>query len=269
MGPNRRLGVLVAYDLRLAIGSRRGLVFVGFFAMVWGWFLWKLSGGIAEQLHDDKINALISMFMGRISRLIGERPATLSAYFVITLTLVPWFAMVSACNQTAGDLATKHLRFLMPRVGRVNIYFARLLGAAIVVGGAQLLGAVAVTGVQLSLRVAPPAQVLAFGAQIALVLTVYSLAYVAMMAFVSVVTASSRLSLMAGLGGYVLVLILAALLAHLWSPLARLGYLLPSELVNELMQPDLGGALTGLAGIAVYIVAYTYAGLRVFRVRDA
>jgi hypothetical protein len=47
--------------------------------------------------------------------------------------------MLASCDQTATDLGTRHIRFLIPRVGRAEIFVARLLGAAALMTIAQLL----------------------------------------------------------------------------------------------------------------------------------
>ncbi len=266
----RPLGVLLAYDLRVSLSSPRGLLFLAFYAMVWGWAISKLAGGVAEQLRGEQASTVMALFLNTtLLRLFQEQPPTLSVFFIVALTLTPWFAMLGACDQTAGDLATKHLRFLIPRAGRNEIYFARFLGAAILVGGAQLLAAIAATIVQLEVGGTPAVQVLAFGAQVALVLTVYSIAYVALMSLVCATMASVRLSLLSGLGAYFVIVVAAAGLSMKWSGASVLAYLVPSGLKMRLLQPDLGGAALALGGVLLYIGVYLFAGLRIFRVRDA
>jgi len=42
----RHIGVLVKQDLRYTFSSARGLLFLIFFGMFWGWVLSKLAGGL-------------------------------------------------------------------------------------------------------------------------------------------------------------------------------------------------------------------------------
>ena len=146
MRARRHIGVLIRHDLRYTLSSPRGLLFLVFFALFWSWMLVKLATGWAAQLGTPQAGFLVSwMFDATIARLVQERPAALAAYFVVATTLTPLFAMLASCDQTATDLGTRHIRFLIPRVGRAEIFVARLLGAAIVVSVAQLLAGIAAT----------------------------------------------------------------------------------------------------------------------------
>src|SRR5205085_2048359 len=83
------------------------------------------------------------------------RPAALAAYVVIATMLTPLFAILASCDQTATDLGTRHIRFLIPRVGRAEIFVSRLVAAAIVIGVAQLLAGIAATIVALVVHGVP------------------------------------------------------------------------------------------------------------------
>ncbi len=266
----RPLGVLLGYDLRVSLTSPRGLLFLVFFVMLMGWIISKLAGGMAEQLRGSEASTVMALVLNTtLLRLFQEQPPTLSVYFFIALTMTPLFAILGSCDQTAGDLATKHLRFLIPRVGRNEIYFARFLGSAILVSGTQILGAIAATIVQLVVGGSSTGAVLAFGGQVALVLATYSIAYVAFMSLVCATVASIGLSLLAGIGTVFVVLAFVGILTSQWPGASFVGYILPSGLKTQLQQPDLSGALLGIAGTFAYVGVYLYGGLRVFRVRDA
>src|SRR5688572_9986297 len=136
----RHLGVLLRYDLLYALSSPRGLLFLVFFVLVWSWLFVKLAGGLAENLGSPQAGFMLAwLFDEGVRRLFAERPPTLAAYFLIATTLTPLFAMLGAADQTANDLGSKHLRFLIPRVGRNEIFLARAVGAAVLVLAAQVL----------------------------------------------------------------------------------------------------------------------------------
>jgi hypothetical protein len=119
--------------------------------------------------------------------------------------LTPLFAILASCDQTATDLGTRHIRFLIPRVGRAEIFIARLVGAAIVMSVAQLLAGVAATIVALVVHgggETSTATIVGYGAQVTGFLIVYSLPIVALMSLVSAAMASVGLALLVGLGGY-------------------------------------------------------------------
>jgi hypothetical protein len=81
--------------------------------------------------------------------------------------------------------------------------------------------------------------------------------------------ASIGLSLLVGLGGYVM---LAVTLS--WVPLKGAAatiasFLIPGGLKPYLLRPELGPALAGCAGTLPYIALYVFLGWQVFRTRDA
>jgi ABC-type transport system involved in multi-copper enzyme maturation permease subunit len=269
----RHIGVLVRHDLRYTFTSARGLLFLLFFALFWGWVFSKLAGGLAERLGSPQAGFLVSwLFDSNVARLFQERPPTLAAYLVVATTLTPLFAMLAACDQTATDLGTRHIRFLIPRVGRAEIFVARLVGASILVTLAQLLAGIAATIVAIVVHGGGDVgtgTIVAYGAQMTGFLILYSLPIVALMSLVSAAMASVGLALLVGLGSYA---ILA--LALSWMPLEGaalkiVSFLVPSGLKPYLLQPELGPALAACAGALGYVALYSFLGWQVFRTRDA
>jgi hypothetical protein len=59
--------------------------------------------------------------------LLDERPALLSAIFLVLLFGMPLLIPFGAFNQTAGDIGSRGLRYLLLRTERANIFFGRLL----------------------------------------------------------------------------------------------------------------------------------------------
>ena len=207
----RHIGVLVRHDLRYALSSARGLLFLTFFALFWGWVFSRLAGGAAENLGSIQNSMLLSLvFDARVVQLIQERPPSLAAYFVIATLLTPLFAMLGSCDQTASDLGTRHIRFLIPRVGRAEIFIARFTGSAVLVASAQLLAGVAATIVTLIASSGDAGGIITFGAQVTVILIVYSLPFVALMSFVSAAMASVGLALLVGLAGYAILAIIVS-----------------------------------------------------------
>jgi ABC-type transport system involved in multi-copper enzyme maturation permease subunit len=269
----RHIGVLVRHDLRYTFTSARGLLFLLFFALFWGWVFSKLAGGLAERLGSPQAGFLVSwIFDSNVARLFQERPPTLAAYLVVAATLTPLFAMLAACDQTATDLGTRHIRFLIPRVGRAEIFVARLVGAGILVTLAQLLAGIAATVVAIVVHGGGDVgtgTIVGYGAQMTGFLVLYSLPIVALMSLVSAAMASVGLALLVGLGSYA---ILA--LALSWMPLEGaaatiVSFLVPSGLKPYLLQPELGPALAACAGALGYVALYSFLGWQVFRTRDA
>jgi ABC-type transport system involved in multi-copper enzyme maturation permease subunit len=268
----RHIGVLVRHDLRYTLSSARGLLFLVFFGLFWAWLFSKLAGDFGKNLGTPQAGFIVTwMFDSNVARLLQERPSTLAAYFVIAAMLTPLFAMLASCDQTATDLGTRHIRFLIPRVGRAEIFVARLVGAALLMTFAQLLAGIAATIVALvgQAEAGEAARIISYGAQVTGLLIVYSLPIVALMSLVSAAMASVGLALLVGLGGYA---VLALALA--WMPLEGraqtvVTFLVPSGLKPYLLQPELGPALAACAGALAYAALYVFLGWQVFRTRDA
>jgi Cu-processing system permease protein len=268
----RHIGVLIRHDLRFTLSSARGLLFLVFFALFWSWIFSKLAGGWAEKLGTPEAGFLVSwLFDKEIARLVHERPAALAAYLVVATTLTPLFAMLASCDQTATDLGTRHIRFLIPRVGRAEIFVARLLGASILMTMAQLLAGIAATIIALVVHGGDgnTGAIVGYGAQVTGMLILYSLPIVALMSLVSAAMASVGLALLVGVGGYA---ILA--LALSWLPLngvvgTIVSFIVPSGLKPYLLRPEIGPALAASAGALAYVALYTFLGWQVFRTRDA
>ena len=272
MRARRHIGVLIRHDLRYTLSSARGLLFLLFFGLFWSWVLWKLSGGLAEQLGTAQAGFVVTwLFDSNVARLLQERPATLAAYLVVATTLTPLFAIFASCDQTATDLGTRHIRFLIPRVGRAEIFVARLVGAAIVMSVAQLLAGIAATIVAIVVHgggETSTAAIVGYGAQVTGFLIVYSLPIVALMSLVSALMASVGLALLVGLGGYVtLGMAMPLFFTGAWRTV--LSFVMPGGLKPYLLQPELGPALAACAGALAYIALYAFLGWQVFRTRDA
>lgn len=278
MRARRHIGVLVRHDLRYTLSSARGLLFLLFFSLFWVWVFSKLAGGLGERLGTPQAGFLVSwLFDSNVARLLQERPATLAAYFVVATTLTPLFAMLASCDQTATDLGTRHIRFLIPRVGRDEIFVARLIGAALLMTVAQLLAGVAATIIALIVQsgagaAAGPgetARIVAYGAQVTGVLIVYSLPIVALMSLVSAAMASVGLALLVGLGGYAILGVALGMMPLEGAVAKIVSFLVPGGLKPYLLQPELGPALAACGGALGYVALYSFLGWQVFRTRDA
>ena len=273
MRARRHIGVLIRHDLRYTLSSARGLLFLVFFLLFWTVIFAKLAGGLGERLATPQAGFLVSLlFDSSVAQLLQERPPTLVAYLVITATLTPLFAMLASCDQTATDLGTRHIRFLIPRVGRAEIFVARLVGAAIVMTLAQLVAGIAATIVAIVVHgggETSTAAIVGYGAQATGFLIVYSLPIVALMSLVSAAMASVGLALLVGLGGYAILGVALGLMPLPGAAATVASFLTPGGLKPYLLQPELGPALAAGGGALAYVALYAFLGWQVFRTRDA
>jgi len=269
----RHIGVLIRHDLRYTLSSPRGLLFLVFFGLVWGWLLWKLAGGWGERLASPQAGFLLSqMFDSTVAQMFQDRPPTLAAYFLVAAMLTPYFSILASCDQTATDIGTRHIRFLIPRVGRAEIFVSRLVGASIVMVFAQVAAGIAATIIACVVHGGAEittGAIVGYGVQVTCLLIVYSLPMVALMSLVSAGMGSIGLALLVGLGGYVLLSVALGLMPLEGAAKTISSFVMPSGLKPYLLQSAVGPALGACAGALAYVALYSSLGWLVFSRRDA
>lgn len=202
--------------------------------------------------------------------LLGERPAFLSALFMILLIGMPFVIPFGAFNQTSGDIGTKGLRYLLLRTERVNVFLGRYLGTAaflIVVQALTIL--FVVTFVAFNVKVYETGDLAAWGLHGVVALGLMTLAYVALAAMLSACTDTPLASLAllkTCIGG---VLLSAVILRNVaLDAFEYLKWLLPWGIQNQLIAPEMTRVVgAGLACVG-YALVFLFLGSKRFETRD-
>ena len=201
--------------------------------------------------------------------LLKDRPALLSAVFLVLIFGMPFAISFLAFNQTTGDIQSRGLRYLLLRTERSNIFLGRFLGTAIfstAVIAFLILTIVLYLG--LKTRLYPAADLLIWSIQGFYALSILMLPYIALCAMISASVSSTFLSLILAkllIAGTLLFAVVGRLA---WEPLKYIKYLLPWGWQNHLLHPSIvhwGGA--GLACL-VYTAVFLMLGYRRFERRD-
>jgi hypothetical protein len=87
--------------------------------------VWALGERSNEQIAEGDTESTWATY------LLDERPALLSAIFLVLLFAFPYLCILGSFNQYAGDVGTRGIRFLLLRTHRANIYFGRYLGTVL------------------------------------------------------------------------------------------------------------------------------------------
>ncbi|MCK6572472.1 ABC transporter permease [Myxococcota bacterium] len=269
----RHVGALWRFDLRSAMQDARGILFLVCFGLFWAFWINKLSSGFARDLQDPQIGMVLGWFFdNHIIDLLQHRAPTLVTCYYIGLTATPAFAILAACDQTASDLTSRYLRFLVVRVGRFEVYLARFLGAATLVGAAQAAVGLCAVGLSLWLdtgtRGGELGSTLGYGLTATLSLVAYGTSFVALMALVSAVINNPALSAVAGLVGYTIFLMLVSVASDRSPTVGLLRYLFPSGVKANLLSPDVGSLALGVAVQPIYTAVFFAAGWFLFRKKD-
>ena len=201
--------------------------------------------------------------------LLKERPSLLSALWLMLLALVPVITPLAAQNLYAGDIASRGLRFHLFRLSRNDIFLGRFL-AVVAFNTLVVAGVVATVALYLSLAVEAfePWAVISWSLHGFLVLSILSLPYLALTAWVSAAFDSPVLAFLLVALVIALVPIFAAAGRSQWEPAGYLACLLPWGVQTHLIHPDplhWGGAALACIG---YTIVFLALGLRRFNRRD-
>ena len=262
--------VLARYELAKSTVSARGVLFLVLYGIIWFWILWKLSEGHAGMLARPEGSAVAAWFLDPLvaKHLFIDNPPTLSTFLLLALSLLPIFVLWGSGDQTASDIGNKHLRFLIPRCGRLEIYVGRFLGAVGFIFAFHLVIVAAATVISMVTDPEGAGAVLGFGVQVAFTVLVYTLPYVALMAFIGALTGSAPVAVLTAISAFAVIAIVANLMSMTWPQAEWLGYLLPAALKPQLLSGDFGSVLAAGGGMLVYTAVYFAIGWRVFRSRD-
>ncbi|MBN1845198.1 MAG: ABC transporter permease [Sedimentisphaerales bacterium] len=201
--------------------------------------------------------------------LLNERPALLSGIFLILLFGMPFIISVLGFNQTAGDIQSRGLRYLMLRTDRSNIYFGRFLGSVIfsTLVTAFLVATITLY-VGLKFRIYSTGALtvwalIGFGA-----ISILMLPYLAVCTAISASVSSPFLALAAAKLVIVGVPVAALVGKHSWEPIKNIKYLLPWGIQNYLLHPEWTHYLGAAAGCLGYTLVFLLLGYAWFQRRD-
>ena len=162
--------------------------------------------------------------------LLEDRPALLSAIFVVLVFSMPFAISFLAFNQVTGDIQTYGLRYLLLRTDRSSIYFGRFLGTVIF---STVVIAILVLTITLylgaKLRIYPAADLAGWAVCGFLALSILMVPYIALGSLISASVDSPFLSLVLLKVIILGVLLLSVLGSLAWEPAKYIKYILMLE----------------------------------------
>jgi len=202
--------------------------------------------------------------------LLTENPALLSAIFLVLMWFFPFLACIGSFNQTAGDIGSRGLRYLLLRTERPNVLAGRFVGT---MGAAKVATAltfvVILLYVALKFRVYAGADLLLWGLQGFIAIVFLVLPYVALCTWISCsmdsVFGALALSLVAT---GVPIIGLKILDASVTWDLAWTERLLPWGWKYELLSGDLSKRLIAYTVMLAFSALFLFLAFRTFHKRD-
>jgi hypothetical protein len=236
------------------------------------------EGQVAADLkrisEDPKFVDVVQMVTGtdeaETRYLLGENPALLSVIFLVLMWMFPFIACIGSFNQTAGDIGSRGLRYLLLRTERPNILAGRFVGT---VGAAKaalaLMVVIMLLYIGLKFRIYAPAALVMWGLQGFIAIVLLSVPYIAMCTWISCSMDSAfgalALCLVLTGGPMILIKILDATLT--WD-LEWLGRLIPWGWKYELLSGDVATRVTAYLVMLGFTALFLFLAFRTFHRRD-
>lgn len=233
-----KLLLLAVDEVMRLLTTRRGLLSLLGFLLLW---LAVLNYGIlpaASFFSGARESGLSDLLLPQLGLTAWQQwPAPeLSVYWVVSLYLMPFLALLTAADQTASDRSRGTLRYLVMRCSRLEIYIGRFLGqcmiliAVVLITLASVIAIVAVNSTELMPAVVARSPVIIVN------LALLLLPYVALMALVSAMARSARQATLFAVIIWISVSLLVGLLQARFGNLSFLDWVLPGSQVKELLR---------------------------------
>ena len=202
----------------------------------------------SEDVSEEEIERWVTF-------VLDERPALLSAVFLVLLFGLPFMVTMGAFNQLSGDVQSRGLRYQLVHTARANIFLGRFVGVAVInaLGMVLLMGTI-VLYLGFKIHVYEWTALLGWSLRGLLAMTVISLPYIALCTVSQLVIGSVPLFSFIG--------------RNTWKPLAYVNYALPWGIQNDLLHPDASRVAVATLGCLGYTAAFLYLGYRHFKKRD-
>jgi hypothetical protein len=224
---------------------------------------------VVDKLARPAIKWWIGASDAHADYLLTTKPALVSVVIAMLLTFLPFLVALGAANQTAGDIGSKGLRYLLFRTERANIFFGRFIGTYIftLITLAMLMGVVFLY-LAFKAKFYAVGDVAMWSLQGYVALAFFALPYVALCAWFSASSDGFFVALVLVL--LVIIFVpLIIMIASIQFPNAKYaGYITPWPLRFELLHPEITHKLGAAAAMVGFTAVFLFIGARHFQKRD-
>lgn len=233
----RNILTIGALELQRVFTTRRGLLLVLAFLLIWALILRYLIYSAAIWLSDGSSSQLIgSVFNSSlVNSLLTWQVVEFSVFWVIALYLFPMLCLTLAADQTASDRSRGTLRLLSLHTTRSSLFLGRFSGLLLV----QALLLAVVIGATLLLAIIRDPALLPAAVDTALMVFVNVLlviaAYTAAMALISLFAGSARQATTWAIIFWIVLTVLTSWLARNYPDAAVLKWFIPGAHISTLL----------------------------------
>ena len=125
----QRLIQLWWFDLRHSLFSLKGLIFLIPFLVFWYPVLRIIYTNLSAWMYrqESLVFAYSVLNADVVNKLLVEHPPSLSIYFLTSLSVFPFFAILAGTGQFASDLGNGYFKLISTRCLRCEVFFSRYL----------------------------------------------------------------------------------------------------------------------------------------------
>ena len=241
-GSLRAIGLYCQFELVRLFRTRRGIVSLIAFAVIWYLLLRYPIYEATRLMNNGNIQDMLNSFFAAVSvdHLLDWPSLELATYWVLGLLVFPVSAISVSADQLASDRERGTLRFLCLRSSRDSLLLGRFAGQ-VMIQGMMILATLAATLVMSLYRDPATAGASALlGLWVGSQLLILVLPFTALMTLLNCWLGSARLSILAVIIGFPLLNLAIGLLGNYWPALSILDELLPGAQLTALMRGDVG-----------------------------
>jgi len=228
---------------------------------------------VQSSVVRNTIEGMVDADPEQVDFLLDDRPALLSAFLLILLVMTPFSSCLGGFNQTASDIGTRGLRYLLLRTERKNVLLGRYVGT-LVFTSTSMLFLLVVFGLYVQIGLgAYGAELWTWGLEGFLAVFLLALPHLALCAWVSGACNGAFVSLAVCLMSIALPLVLiktsiSALEVGVDVDIRWIEKLLPWGWKYELLSHDIGERILASLVMCGFTLLFMFLGLRHFGRRD-
>ncbi|MFK7855357.1 MAG: ABC transporter permease [Granulosicoccus sp.] len=229
--------ILAQDEILRLLSTKRGVISLLGFLLIW---IAVLNYGIlpaAAFFAGASESGLAELVLPRLGLQAWQQwPAPeLAVYWVVSLYLLPFFALITSADQTASDRSRGTLRYLVLRCSRLEIFLGRFLGQCVILSLVVLATFASVLIIILLYSPELLTNSMARAPIIIVNLLLLVMPYIALMAWVSVMARSARQATLYAIVAWITVSLLVGYLQSRYGPIALLDWALPGSQVSQLL----------------------------------
>ena len=131
-----RLKELTLFDFWNSLTNLKSLAFI-----IPYFFFWYLIFDNVSDLAAEWIQSTQGLFFASwllddqelALEMFVDRPASLSIYLLVSITITPFFILLAANNQYSSDSTSGAFRFILTRATRTELFLSRFIAVALLV----------------------------------------------------------------------------------------------------------------------------------------